>query len=241
MIAIRNDPSSFPSELFESVFKLLPSKELCICASVCKVWQSIADQEKLWARFIPETQHISGLKSKQIFIDRNKSQFFSIFPKDLIGALGGSEKVKELPYLSVNEPRVLANGMIQLSELNSSLTVGRISTIPMSKENKPFDSSDVSRYTFLAIRFINRAFDPRNTEKDVNIWITKKGREWIFVSGRRSWPTTFPAKDGGYDFSKTIEYISRLVKGEPCGIRDFCSPIEHSRLTLLGTSTIVLA
>lgn len=252
MLAIRHDFSNLPTEIIESVFELLPSKELSVCASVCKVWQIVADQEKLWKKFITEKERMPDLKSKQIFINKNKSKFFSVFSKDLILALGGDEKVRDLPYLSFNEPRLLANDIIQLSELNAPITAGRISTIPRKKKDTPLDLSDVSRYTFLAIRFINREFDSRCTEKDVNIWITKENSKqerfwtessWTLISGGNigGWPTRFPTSDGrGDDFSRTIEYIGRLVRNEPCGIRDICSPIEHSKVTLLGTSTVSL-
>lgn len=224
-----------PNEILESIFKLLPPEGLAVCGCVCTVWKNVADQEKLWSAFITEKQRTEGLKSKQIIIDQNKSRFFSVFSQELISALGGIEKVKDLPFLNFNKPRILANGIIRLSELKSPLTVGRISG---ETKNIPLD-----RYSFLAIRFINREFDPKCTEKDVNIWITKQGY-WTLLSGGdvSGWPTRFPLEKGcGDDFSKTVEYISRLVKGEPCGVRDIGSSIEHSKITSLGTSTISLA
>lgn len=230
-----NNFSCLPKEILESIFKMLSPKELSICASICKAWQSIADQEKLWKEFITEKENLLGLKSKQIFINNNKSKFFSVFSDDLILALGGDEKVRELPYISFNEPRAFKNGIIQLSELNTPLTVGRISI-------KSLDSSVVIRYAFLAIRFINREFDEKCTEKDINIWITE-GKSWRFMSGNiGGWPTLFLKSDRrSNDFQKTIDYIGRLVRGEPCGVRNLGSLIEHSKLTPMGTSTVSLA
>lgn len=254
MFASTHNLSAYlPNEILESIFKSLAPKELGACSSVCKAWKSVADQEKFWAIFVTDKKGIQGLGSKQNFINQNKTRFFSVFSKELISALGGIEKIKELPLLNFNEPRVLSNGVIQISELSAPLTVGRLSCIPMSKKNKSIEPSDISRYTFLAIRFINREFDSKCQDKDVNIWITKEKSEserfwtessWSLISGGNigGWPTRFPTSDDtGDDFSRTIEYISRLVQNEPCGIRDICSPIEHSRITLLGTSTVSLA
>ncbi len=267
---INNNAAStvnLPYEMLDAIFTLFHSTELGICACVCKAWQQVADQKTFWAKFLTETQKSVDLEltRKQVFINLSKARFFRVFPEELIDALGGMEKVKNLPYLSFNEPRVSSSGLIQLSELNSPLTVGRVLTYyPMNKKDQPIDPSDISisRYTFLAIRFINREFDPRCEDKDVNVWITKEKLEligisknskhrvifgdnptWRLISGGEvgGWPTRFPYADGmGNDFSKTIEYIGRLVKGEPCGVRDICSPIERSKLTPLGTSTVIL-
>lgn len=248
MLACDNNWSpNFPNEILELIFESSFPKELGVCALVCKVWKNLVDQEKFWAVLVMNKNQIQNLSSKQIFINQNQSRFFSVFSKELISALGGMEKMKELPFLSFNEHRVLENGVIKISEINSPLTLGSMYCIPKSKRNKKIKLADIGRYTFLAIRFINREFDPRCQEKDVNIWITREKSEskcWSLISGGNigGWPTRFPSSEGhGDDFSRTVEYISRLVRGEPCGVRDICSPIEHSRVTRFGTSTVSLA
>lgn len=191
------------------------------------------------------------LSSKQIFIYLKKIRFLSSLPRELSFALNG---LFELPCVNFNQPRPFSSDMIKVSELHAPITVGRILTID---KNNPFN---IERYTFLAIRFINREFDPYCKKKDVNVWfLSPKDGSWRFVSGGfiGGWPTRFPTKNGlGDDFVKTIDYISRLVEGyishldengveeevnNPCGVRDLGSSIEHSKVTQLGTSTVVLA
>lgn len=221
------DVNNYPFQTNQSLAYISTSaysKEPCVCTSVCKVWKHTTDQD-----------------------------IFSVFSKELIQALGGNKKLREFPYRNFNEPRVLENEIIQISELNAPITIGHLSGILINKKKQSLETSEINRYTFLAIRFINREFNPNCQDKDVNIWVIKEKSEsdpfyaepsWRFLSGGKigGWPTKFPTEDGrSEDFSKTIEYIGRLVKGEHCGIRDVCSPIEHSKTTRLGTSTVILA
>src|ERR1700684_1409226 len=92
--------ANLPNEMLDTIFKLFHSTELGICACVCKAWQQVADQETFWAKFLTEAQKSVDLKltRKQVFINLNKARFFRVFPEELIHALGGMEKVKNLPY-----------------------------------------------------------------------------------------------------------------------------------------------
>lgn len=233
--------SYLPQEIVENIFSRLSSRDLSICSRVSKLWLQIANQDKCWKQFV--SSNISNeINMKQIFIDQKKTVFISIFPKELIIALGGTNKIKEFPYICLREPRVVENGAIQLSEFNAPLTLGNFSGI--SKIAKMQGQTDTACYSFLAIRFIDREFDPKDQDKHLNVWVTVNSESWTLITDGRDddWVTWFPPQSGtGQDFSRTIEYIGRLVRGEPCGIRDVGSPIERSKLTIYGESTVSLA
>lgn len=182
-------------EIKALIFNLLNQGEIGTCALVCKMWLDVA--EKFLTKFSIE-QDARVWECKKIFAYHPNAGFFSFFP---LGSNFPSEKIEDLSYVSFNVPRTFSNDMIKPSELPAPITVGRISVISEDKEN--------IRFTFLAIRFINRTSDPKTTKKEVSVWIRfPKNKSWMFFSG-----TPFPAKDGsGKDFCKTIDKLDDLVK-----------------------------
>jgi hypothetical protein len=45
---VDNKKYELPSEILLEIFRLLSPKDLCKCASVCKLWRKIAHDEILW-------------------------------------------------------------------------------------------------------------------------------------------------------------------------------------------------
>lgn len=229
--------NTLSSDILKDTFKFLSPETVAACSRVCKTWQAAANQDTLWGKL--------GFKNKQVFLTQKKSEcynmMFYVFPKALLDSLGGEEKVKELPYLRIYEPRVLGNGVVGLSEIKAPLTIGHVNVYYGL-------NAKTAWFSFIAIRFINREFDPNCTERDLNIWAVHsdpcKSSQWSLISGGKigGCPTRFPSKTGrGDDFRRTIEYIGRLVRGEPCrGTEDVYLPIEQAQLTK-GTSTVFLA
>jgi hypothetical protein len=229
-----------PQEILTQIFRHLSARDLAISSAVSHCWQNAADQDCLWKFHLhsPKVQ----VDFRQMYITQKKTEFFKNFPQELIQALG-SDQTKMLPFQNMQGIRVLENGCLTLDEFSAPITIGRLSAIPLHMKSKEWKESDVTKYAFFAIRFINREFDPYDDSKHLNIWLTN-GKMWTLITGGREdgWPTWFCGKDGtGMDFSRTIEYIGRLVRKEPCGIRDVCSPTEHSKITHEGKSTVELA
>ena len=144
-------------------------------------------------------------------------------------------KVKDLPYVHLSGTRDTGNGAIKVSEVSAPLTLGSVSSVAPGLEKHLSIS-----YSFLAIRFIDREFHPLDDSKHLNVWMTQ-GTHWTMITGGRDdgWVTSFlDEKGSGLDFTRTTEYIGRLVRREPCGVREPGSTIEHSKLTIYGDSTV---
>lgn len=62
-----------PKRVLECTFDFLSPKDLSRCASVCKIWNAVANQERLWKKFITKEQQFDGL-NKKIFINQKKIQ-----------------------------------------------------------------------------------------------------------------------------------------------------------------------
>lgn len=238
-----------PFEILNEIFVYLSKDDLLTCSLVSQLWKIVAEQDSFWKRCLGKKDQSWQEKTgvKKFYIDQEKSKFIASFPKALLQAFGGLEKTKELPYIHLQGVRSLDHGSIKLNEMRAPMTLGRVSAT--SGKVAAVAQGGIAMYSFFAVRFIDREFDPDDETKQLNVWLTKgslctdTGR-WIMLAGSRedAWPTWFCRENGtGLDFSRTIEYVGRLLRGEPCGIRDACSAVEHSKITRNGKNTVSLA
>lgn len=227
-----------------SIFAKLPLSDLITCSAVSQVWRTIADLDSLWKTHLTEKKWHEQVQIKQLFIEQKRMEFISSFPKGLIEAIGGIEEAKKLPYLNLKRMIAIRNGSIQLSDVSAPLTLGRFFAVPALCLKKPetWDSKK-RRYSFIAIRYINRQLNLDEESKCLNVCTILEGKLLAVINTRgeeEGFPTWF-REAGIPDISRISEYIGRLVRGEACGVHSYYSNDENSKLTDDGKSTISLA
>jgi hypothetical protein len=235
----RSQFADLPVELVGRIFSKLEQKDLIACSTVSKLWQRVSDQDEFWQRFVSKNFWNGKTWIKQLFAKDKKEAFIiASFPRTLIEALGGLEKVVNLPYKNLGTRHVIADS-IRLCDVSEPLTIGHVRFFL-----KNLTQLKASRcgYAFLAIRYINRKFDPLT--KHLDVWLANKSTLLtIIVDGSEGGGVTYGPGTSYFpsDFTDVnpIGYIGRLVRGEPCGVPN-SSGKEHSKATLSGESIVSL-
>lgn len=260
---------TLPDELMVAIFTyLMPENEsdtdLRHISIVCKKWHRISNDDCLWKKhfwlaFLSTTRSIGEYEKKNDKISllmykrysalievlsennylKHKSSlknFYEMdkriwviwaFPDPLKEALGGEEILKKLPFLILKN-RALENFTITTQDIKAPLMIGQI-------------VNNDTTHPFFAMRFITREFGEEDKRLNLNIWFAyenKVSSSWNLLVGDRE---DAPATNflNGLD-ARALDYIKRLCKSEPCGIRDLMSFVEY-RKTTNGKSTVFLA
>jgi len=206
------------------IFSVLPTiQDLNACALTCKRWKSISGGDYVWAAIghrifgKPIIRDLTQKISIKQMVSEKIKEIATLYPEPIIKALGGLEVFCKFPILNLSEPKDLEYaGSIKLKDVSAPIMRG-ICVRKKDGRKIPFITicyKDLSQFPNGDVRFLDCLFR-YDYEEDYD---NKNLRNWIFSSSD-GWQSHPIADNLSFraNYDLTIDYLTRLFKGLPCG------------------------